>query len=331
MIEQQTIEEIKLLLDQESYENAIAFLEKGIEENSEELTYYWYLGLVYLIQENEEEAQSIWLSIFLQGNVEKVEQWTIELTEFLETKVEENIAQIKLGNAKIIYEAISTINPDYENPKLLNNLIELLSDLASNLGNNNHQETAIEVYRQILNLNPNHAISWYCLALNYYYLRCYLEAQDAIHKAIKLDNLSIENRYHLNLILKEIKNYPSTIEECQQLIKKDPTSIDVHYHLGNIYLQRGQIEDAIKIYQVAINLLPTSSRIPIFYKLATAYRSTGNQALASLYFGHFAYAKRQNQTAISYFEEFLSAQTSDIDIDIFTFATQNYNLLNEIL
>jgi len=329
MIEPQKLEQIKLFFEQEDYENAIALLEKCIEENPDELTYYWYLGLAYLIQENEEEAQSIWLSIFLQGNLEEVQQWTIKLTEFLETNVEENIAEGKLGNAKIIYEYIFTINPDYENPKLLNNLIELLSDLADNLSKNNHQEMAIEVYNQILNLNSNHAMSWYCMALNYYYLRCYLEAKKAIQKAIKLDNLSIEKRHHLNLILKEIKNYPSTIEECKQLIKKEPTSIDTHYYLGNIYFQQGQMEDAIKIYKIAINLLPISSRVPIFYKLATAYKSIESQSLAALYFGHFAYSKRQNQAAISYFEKFLSTQIGEVDVDTYMSIVHCYILIDQ--
>jgi hypothetical protein len=329
MIEQQTIEEIKLLLDQESYESAIAILEKSIEKDPDELNYYWYLGLAHLLQENEEETQGIWLSVVLQKNLEEVEQLTIELTNFLETKVEENILKRKLENAKIIYQTISSINPDYKNPKLLNNLIESLSNLADNLSNNHHQETAIEVYLEILNLNPDHTMSWYYLALNYYHLRCYLEAQEAIDKATKLDDLSIEERHHLNLILKEIKNYPSTIKECQQLIKEEPSSIDAHYYLGNIYLQRGQIDDAIKTYKVAINLSPISSRTPIFYRLATAYRLIENQALASLYFGYFSYAKRQNQTAISYFEDFLSTQQSDVDIDTFIKIIHCYMLIDK--
>ena len=106
MIEQHIIEEINLLLDQESYEDVIALLKKSIANNPEELIYYWYLGLAYLLQENEELVQEIWSSIFLEGNLEEVAQWTIELTEFLEIKVQQSIAERKLGNAKIIYETI---------------------------------------------------------------------------------------------------------------------------------------------------------------------------------------------------------------------------------
>jgi hypothetical protein len=47
MSEPQKLEQIKLFLDQEDYQNAIALLEKHIAEDPDELTYYWYLGLAY--------------------------------------------------------------------------------------------------------------------------------------------------------------------------------------------------------------------------------------------------------------------------------------------
>jgi tetratricopeptide (TPR) repeat protein len=130
MNKKQSIEKAQLYLKKDDYENAIAFLDNCVEDSPEELTYYWYLGLVYLLQENEELAQEIWLSIFLQGSLEEVEQWTIELINFLEVKVQENITEKKLGNAKVIYEAILIVAPDYENTELLDNLVESLSSLA---------------------------------------------------------------------------------------------------------------------------------------------------------------------------------------------------------
>ena len=94
MIEQQTIEEIKLLLDQESYENAIAFLEKCIEEDPDELTYYWYLGLAYLLTEQEDNARLTWVLIMSQGNEGEVEQWTQALLIILKTEAQQQ-EQIK--------------------------------------------------------------------------------------------------------------------------------------------------------------------------------------------------------------------------------------------
>ena len=44
------LKQIKIFWDRGDYKQAIALLENCIEENPEELTYYWYLGLAYLLQ-----------------------------------------------------------------------------------------------------------------------------------------------------------------------------------------------------------------------------------------------------------------------------------------
>ena len=311
MIEPQKLEQIELFLAQEDYENAITFLERCIEENPDELNYYWYLGLAYLIQENEEQAQSVWLSILLQGNLEEVEQWTIELTDFLETKVEENISKRKLDNAKIIYEAILLINPDYKNTELLNNLIESLSYLATNLSYGTHREEAVGVYLEILSLNPDDAMFWHSLALNYYYLERYSQAQEAIQKAIELDNIFPANHQVLGLILEKQENDTLAIEAYQQAIKQDPKFLDAYLSLGNIYLQKEQADKTIEIYKMALDLFPEN--IFIFQNLGLAYQSLGDLVQANLYLGYAEYFSHNHQVALKYFEEFYAAKSGDID------------------
>jgi FimV-like protein len=91
MINQQTLEQVKMYLEQGDYENAITLLEECITESPGELTYSWYLGLAYLLEEQEEKAQDLWLSLFLEGSLEEVEQWMTELTIFLESEIQNNI------------------------------------------------------------------------------------------------------------------------------------------------------------------------------------------------------------------------------------------------
>ena len=314
MIEQHTLEEIKLLLDQEDYEDAIALLEQCVEENSEELTYYWYLGLVYLLQENEELAQEIWVSLFLQGSLEEVEQWTLELTQFLEVKVEENIAERKLGNAKIIYETIFVINPEYDNPELLHSLVESLSYLALGLIDKNNRIEAINVYREILKLYPQHAVSWYSLATNYYHLEQYNEAERSIKKAIELDDLSAGNYQILGLILEKKEQYLSAIKAYQKSIKLDPKFLNAYADLANVYLQQNQVHRAIEIYKASLDVAPIGFRVSIFDKIADAYETLNDQILVALYRGYSAYISRKNQIAIPYFENVLASHSDNLDV-----------------
>jgi predicted O-linked N-acetylglucosamine transferase (SPINDLY family) len=311
MIEQQKFEQIKVCLDQDDYENAIALLESCIEENPEQLTYYWYLGLAYLLKENEELAQEIWLSIFLQGSLEEVEQWTTELISFLEIKIQENITSQKLGNAKIIYQVIFVINPDYKNSELLDNLVEALSLFASALSFNKEYQTASEIYLDALKLNPNHAISWHSLALTYYKLEQYSEAEEAIQRAIKYDNLSAQNHHVLGLILEKTEKSTSAIEAYLEVIKQDPNFIDAYNRLGDIYLEQKKADEAVNIYQSALKIFPEDSSI--LNHLALVYKSLGKSSLASLYFGYAEYSRFQHQSALKYFEEFDSAELGDPD------------------
>ena len=333
MIKQQYIENVKDSLAREEYENAIALLEKYIEENPEELIYYWYLGLVYLLQENEELAQEIWLSVLLQGNSEEIKQWTAQLISFLEIKVKENIIEKKLGNAKIIYEAIFIIDPDYRNLKLLDSLVELLSFFATVLSYQNEREKAIQVYLDILNLKPDHAISYHSLALNYYYLEQYLEARESIQKAIELDNSSAINYHVLGLILEKTNKEFLAIEAYQEVIKYEHRFIDAYNNLAKIYSHQKQFHKAIRIYNQLLDIVPTISKAPIYQNLAITYQSIGNQSIANFYFGCSAYYNKQIAVAITHFENFLNSNTESHveNIDAYVKLGRCYTLIDQPL
>ena len=115
------LKQIKIFWDRGDYKQAIALLENCIEENPEELTYYWYLGLAYLLQGQEENAQTTWLLVMSQGNEEDVVQWTQELLTILETEAQrqEQIKNLKLS--WLIRGHIREIEPS-----LINNLLHLI-------------------------------------------------------------------------------------------------------------------------------------------------------------------------------------------------------------
>ena len=312
MTEQQKLEEI---LNKEDYENTITLLESYIEENPEELTYYWYLGLVYLLQKNEELAQEIWLSIFLQGNLEEVEQWTTQLINFLEIRVQEDITAKKLSNAKIIYEAIFIINPDHENLELLNNLVEALSLFASDLSFNKEYENALVVYLDALTLKPNHAISWHSLALTYYQLKQYSKAEEAIQNAIKLDNLSAQNYHVLGLILEKRNDIKSAIAAYNQAISHDLNFLDSYQAIGNLYFQLEDFDTAIKYYESLLKKSYHQGQPDIINRIEQLYSSDGNTK-ATRYLGYSAYLVDNYNKSIQYFEEYLKHEPGDVELDL---------------
>jgi predicted O-linked N-acetylglucosamine transferase (SPINDLY family) len=116
-------EQSKNCLNKSNFQQAVNLLEKCIENNPEDVNYYWYLGLAYLLQEQAVEARKIWLLIMGQGHEieNKIEQWIQELVLILETAAQ---WQEKIGNLKsswLIRGHIREIKPS-----LINNLLHLI-------------------------------------------------------------------------------------------------------------------------------------------------------------------------------------------------------------
>ena len=100
MNESQMFEQAKVYLEQGNYEQAVEILEQCIEADEENVNYYWYLGLAYLLQGQEENAQTTWLLVMSQGDEAEVVQWTQELLTILEIEAQrqEKIENLKLLN-----------------------------------------------------------------------------------------------------------------------------------------------------------------------------------------------------------------------------------------
>jgi hypothetical protein len=68
------------------------FYEELIEREPLEISYYWYLGLAYLLEAREEEAQATWLFVFTQGDEQEVMLWTVDLVNILDGKREDKLS-----------------------------------------------------------------------------------------------------------------------------------------------------------------------------------------------------------------------------------------------
>ncbi|WP_287108151.1 MULTISPECIES: O-linked N-acetylglucosamine transferase, SPINDLY family protein, partial [unclassified Microcystis] len=96
------------------------FYEELIERETTEISYYWYLGLSYLLQGREEEAQATWLFVFTQGDEQETESWLLELSNILTTEANRQIELENLEISWLIRKHLQEINPSY-----LDNLLHL--------------------------------------------------------------------------------------------------------------------------------------------------------------------------------------------------------------
>ncbi|OPF19544.1 O-linked N-acetylglucosamine transferase, SPINDLY family protein [Microcystis aeruginosa KW] len=112
--------EVKTALENNQYDIVSQFYEELIEREPLEISYYWYLGLSYLLQAKEEEAQATWLLVFTQGEEQETESWLLELSNILAAEANRQLELENLEITWLIRKHLQEINPSY-----LDNLLHL--------------------------------------------------------------------------------------------------------------------------------------------------------------------------------------------------------------
>jgi predicted O-linked N-acetylglucosamine transferase (SPINDLY family) len=77
---------LKILFIQGNYPEFVNLIEIEIDKDPEVLTNYWYLGLAYLLQEEEEAAQLVWLSAIAEQGSEDPDTALLSLVQTLSSE-----------------------------------------------------------------------------------------------------------------------------------------------------------------------------------------------------------------------------------------------------
>ncbi|URD52688.1 O-linked N-acetylglucosamine transferase, SPINDLY family protein [Chroococcidiopsis sp. CCNUC1] len=99
------------LLTQGKYSQLASLYERAIETEPEVISHYWHLGLAYLLQEQEEVAQTTWLLAMSEASNEEAEQWTKELIQILDTEAQRQLELENLQLSWLIRQHIREITP----------------------------------------------------------------------------------------------------------------------------------------------------------------------------------------------------------------------------
>ena len=109
------------LLQAGKYDQSVSFYEQVIEAEPSVISHYWYLGLAYLLQEQEEAAQTTWLMAMSEGSAEDMEQWGRELAQVLDIEAQRQAELNNIQTAYLIRQHLREIAPAE-----VNNLLHLL-------------------------------------------------------------------------------------------------------------------------------------------------------------------------------------------------------------
>lgn len=98
-------------LIQGKYSQAAILYEQAIED-SETISNYWYLGLTYLLQGEQVQAQATWMFPFMNCEPEQLEEWTADLIQVLSTELQRLESRGDSQAAELIRQQILEIIAD---------------------------------------------------------------------------------------------------------------------------------------------------------------------------------------------------------------------------
>ena len=199
-------------------------------------------------------------------------------------------------------------------------------------------------FKQVLELDDNHASAWLNIGTLYYITERYSQALEAIFKSLEIDSSKALGHYTLGLVLEKLNVIYKAILAYQQAIALDSQSIDAYNQLGNLFykagdlekaestyrkaivaksehfgsylnlgnilIEKGQIDEAITTYEQALKLKPRDP--DILYNLGFAFEAKEDDTEAALNYGYSFYRQGKYQEAIEQYQKFLETKTGDI-------------------
>lgn len=118
------IEQTRDLLANGHYDRAVTIYEQLIEATPDCLEVYWQLGLAYLLQGKEDEAQATWFSVLMDSDLRREgEQANQSLLQTLELEARQQATQQDYQNAWLIRQQVRDLAP--RNSENLLHLIQL--------------------------------------------------------------------------------------------------------------------------------------------------------------------------------------------------------------
>jgi tetratricopeptide (TPR) repeat protein len=143
------------------------------------------------------------------------------------------------------------------------------------------QDTALQLYRRSLALDPGYALSYYRLGRALRRSPDLVEAERLLRTAVDLDPLNASYRFGLGELLRAKGEEEKGLAEFEKSLELDPGLFQPYVDLGSVaHYRDGRIDDAIYFMRMAYSVNPQSGQLAAF--VAGAYADLGmrEEALA---------------------------------------------------
>ena len=141
------------------------------------------------------------------------------------------------------YKAIE----NYANALLLKEDTPIKLKLAEAYIRNDQKENAIQIYREIIRLQPENLLLKYRLANLFYKNKSFKKSLPLFTELHKKDSSNTNYTYKLASIYNYLKQYKKAIPLYKEVLVKNAKNYKSHYHLAKIY-RKLKIKDSVNFY-----------------------------------------------------------------------------------
>lgn len=241
-----------------NYNQAASLYEEAITIEPDVKSYYWYLGLMLLLQGQEVEAQTTWLMALMEGEAEQAEVWNTELIEVLqvETKRREELEEYSM--AEKIRQNIKEIYPQD-----IHNLLHLLQ-LSIKLENYTGQDLQELGIIEILQSEPRVEVNLELLMRTLKSVLDYAPAHPSTLEFVEacLPYCKANTQALLITLLPAAidigysqKQFGIAVQLCELYLRLSPNNAEVIGHLASLYQNAAQYEKGIEFAKLFFSLV----------------------------------------------------------------------------
>lgn len=268
------------------YSEAISLYEQSIEIDPSLMSNYWYLGLAWLLQERETEAQLTWLSSMAEASPDQLKTWTAELTTILTSEALRREAVSELSLAWAIRQYIYQFSPENLNNLLSIILLSIELDIFYPHGqtalfqvtklvlSEQYKELddylVLQVINKILDINPFET-----------FIELWLNNRSINDdQALGAINNKLALAYsNLGLILYKQNSYKQAFQQFQKALNIKPNFekkelAELKFNMGIASAMQGKFEQAVNYFTETLELEPNWENA--YYQLIKAKYEVNN-------------------------------------------------------
>jgi predicted O-linked N-acetylglucosamine transferase (SPINDLY family) len=169
-----------------------------------------------------------------------------------------------------------------QNAKMTKSAMSELFALAANHCQSGHFEMAEQLYKQLIQLEPDNADANFYLANTLIRLQKYNEAIAQYRRVLQLRPDHTDAHYILGLALQQQGGVDEAVPHFVHALQLNPNHADAHNSLGLALMDQGRLDEAVPCFQRAMQLKPRFAFAS--NNLGVAYLKQGRADLAQLSF-----------------------------------------------